>query len=953
MKRREFLWQGSILATGLALLKAAPGKAAMTRSNAPDLYAIFKDPAAGYRPFVRWWWNGDKVERTELARELRLMKEAGIGGVEINPIKFPAATDDMGKPAIEWLSPEWVDLLDFTLKEAASLGLTCDLIVGSGWPFGAEYLEREERSQMMVVSVLKLDGPQYFEVSPFAIFSECDPAVTSPFPGRTMELLSAHLAPALIERMDQVTDLSSQIPSGEIKTAIPPGKHVLYALVKVSGSMQVINGAPGANGPVLNHYNEAAVKKYLHRMSETIRQRIGTLAGRVRSFFTDSMELEGSNWCADMQDEFKKRKGYDLLPYLPLVLSKTGSMGNVYDFNYGPSLGAELKDKVERVRYDFEMTKSELIRERFIRSFTDWCKDNKVLSRVQAYGRGYFPLEGSFDIDLPECETWIKYGLGEEMSEEDYHTGRAYTMINKYVSSAAHLKGKRLISCEELTNTDMVFNSTLEMLKLAGDQSTISGVTHPVFHGFNYSPPDAAFPGWIRYGTYFNERNTWWPYFKKFTDYKARLSALLLKLDMFADIAVLPPVADMWSLFGAQNEPFPSLMYPVWLPLVWEAMHKNGNACDYISEQVILEAVMNKGWMQYGQRKYHTIFLVRVQRLGAAVVRKLHDFVSGGGRIFCIETVPDKCTGWDEHERQDADVRLMVESMKRYPDNFILLEKPEKDWLKWYRDIQNKYGITPYVKIGHPDPFVTQIRYQGKKTEVLFFINSHKGKGYSTDLNIQKDIAAGRQAWVWDPETGQRWHIGSNAERVELDLGPAESRLIVFDHEKPGSVWKSVPAEAEAVPGTGAMPTGQQLAGNWTSEFRHIDGSVRTANLNELQDLKDSPEWVSFCGSVTYRLEFNVGDTPPAWLNLGKLVGVNEAILNGKALGVKWYGRRIYPITGVVQSGRNVLEVKVVTSMGNYMKTLKNNPVAQYWTNEKRKDQPIQSMGLIGPVTIY
>src|SRR6266498_2853893 len=115
---------------------------------------------------------------------------------------------------------------------------------------------------------------------------------------------------------------------------------------------------------------------------------------------------------------------------------------------------------------------------------------------MQVYGRGYFHLEGSFETDIPECETWIRAGLGTEMSETDYRIGRAYTMINKFVSSAAHLKGKKLISCEELTNTDVVFNETLELMKVAADQSIISGVTHPVFHGFNSSPPAAEFPGW-------------------------------------------------------------------------------------------------------------------------------------------------------------------------------------------------------------------------------------------------------------------------------------------------------------------------------------------------------------------------------------------------------------------------------------------------------------------------
>ena len=51
-----------------------------------DFDRAFADPPMEYRPFVRWWWNGDRVDGKELSRELRLLKEAGIGGVEISPI---------------------------------------------------------------------------------------------------------------------------------------------------------------------------------------------------------------------------------------------------------------------------------------------------------------------------------------------------------------------------------------------------------------------------------------------------------------------------------------------------------------------------------------------------------------------------------------------------------------------------------------------------------------------------------------------------------------------------------------------------------------------------------------------------------------------------------------------------------------------------------------------------
>jgi hypothetical protein len=99
--------------------------------------------------------------------------------------------------------------------------------------------------------------------------------------------------------------------------------------------MEVINGAPGANGPVLNHYNEAAVKKYLYHMSDTIQKKVGPLSKHIRAFFIDSLEIEGANWCADMASEFKKRRGYDLMPYLPFTMYKMGSMGNTWDYKYG------------------------------------------------------------------------------------------------------------------------------------------------------------------------------------------------------------------------------------------------------------------------------------------------------------------------------------------------------------------------------------------------------------------------------------------------------------------------------------------------------------------------------------------------------------------------------------------------------------------------------------------
>src|SRR5258706_10266287 len=98
-------------------------------------------------------------------------------------------------------------------------------------------------------------------------------------------------------------------------------------------------------------------------MSGAIQEKIGPLSSYIRSFFSDSLEFEGSNWCGDMQAEFQKRRGYDLVPWLPFLLYKIAGMGNTWVYDYGAEQGPDFKEMIQRVRYDFELTKTELIKE--------------------------------------------------------------------------------------------------------------------------------------------------------------------------------------------------------------------------------------------------------------------------------------------------------------------------------------------------------------------------------------------------------------------------------------------------------------------------------------------------------------------------------------------------------------------------------------------------------------
>ena len=138
-------------------------------------------------------------------------------------------TDDLGKKSLPWLSDEWIDMLKVAFDEAKSLDMTCDLIVGSGWPFGAEFLKGDERADVVVNYSEKLSGPIDYEVSRDGLFCAADPAISSPFLGKKMELVSLQLVPEPFGSLDQAIDLMDKEVDGTFKFKVPDGKYVLFA----------------------------------------------------------------------------------------------------------------------------------------------------------------------------------------------------------------------------------------------------------------------------------------------------------------------------------------------------------------------------------------------------------------------------------------------------------------------------------------------------------------------------------------------------------------------------------------------------------------------------------------------------------------------------------------------------------------------------------------------------
>ncbi|MEO6962503.1 MAG: glycosyl hydrolase, partial [Puia sp.] len=766
-------------------------------------------------------------------------------------------------------------VVDTAVKGAKERGMTCDMIVGSGWPYGGEFVPQAEQSQIMLLGTKKLEGGKSYQFSREELMNSVTPP--SNYEKKVNDLFMLRLAPAAMPEFSAGTDLNSQVKNDTIDVNVPAGDHVLYYLVKVTGFQSVIQGALGANGPVINHYEKAAVENYLNHFAGILKKKIGPLNEYFRAFFTDSIELEGANWCHDMFEQFRQRKHYDVEPYFPFILFKVGEMGNAVNETYGSVFSDEVKTMLNRVRFDYEENRVQLFQERFIETFTGWCTKQGVKSRMQAYGMDCQPLDASMLIDIPECETWIWVPEVEEFGEDG--KGRNYTMINKFVSSAAHLKGKQLISCEEMTNTGQIFSTSLERIKVTGDQSNLSGVTHSVLHGFNYCPPDAPFPGWIRYGCYFNERNTWWPYFRLWSDYKARISALFQNAVMQADVAVMHPLSDLVSKYGFQRDPFPRVSYPSYVHQVWEAIHQNGNGCDYISEHVLLQSSVSKGSLRYNNRTYHSLLLIEVETILPETAEVIKKFADAGGKVIFVGKTPHLSPGLQQYRKRGKEVEeISAAILKKHPVTTGVVPVPGRDMIEWFRNIQQQFSLAPYIRVDQPVYHVNQLFYQDGAKDIFFFVNysAQKPHAFTTEFNSKKT------AWLWDAETGHRFLYPSSGKKLQITLAPSESRIIVFDENETGE--KYIPVDL-------SHATETVLSGPWQLDLYPVGGGPRKLLLDQLTDLKQIREQKDFSGTLVYHKEIDIPEAgAKTFLSLGHINDVSELLVNGQPLGERWYG---------------------------------------------------------------
>ncbi len=554
----------------VSVYSAAPADLAALKQN-------FLHPPDDARIMMRWWWFGSAVEKPELEREMRAMKDGGIGGFEVQPV-YPLTLDDPAQGLINhpYLSKEFLDALTFTGEKAKELGLRMDLTLCSGWPYGGPHIPITQAAGRLRVDRVPVLANATEVKAPRIAAGEKLFAV---FVGS-----ETNYAP--------VAEISGDL------IHVPAAASDRTALLFIASHtrMMVKRPAVGAEGLVLDHYDRAAIDNHLKYVGEKL---LGALAKTPPyAVFSDSLEVERSDWTSNFLAEFQRRRGYDLTPYLPALA-----------VDIGPNTGD--------IRHDWGQTLTELVNENYLTPIHEFAKAHGTLFRSQTYGTPPVNLSSNALVDLPE-------GEGSQWRRAS---------SSRWASSGSHLYGRPVTSSETWTWLHSpVFRATPLDMKAEADIHFLEGINQLIGHGWPYSPPQAGEPGWRFYAAaVFNDHNPWFMVMPDIALYLQRISYLLRQGEPINDVAIYVPTDDIYAGFTLGNDSVNKALDARLGTDITGQILDAGYNFDFIDDAAIAKMGVN----------YKAVVLPAPQRMPEATKKKLQEYKRMGGFVFDTRETPN------------------------------------------------------------------------------------------------------------------------------------------------------------------------------------------------------------------------------------------------------------------------------------------------------------------------
>ena len=264
--------------------------------------------------------------------------------------------------------------------------------------------------------------------------------------------------------------------------------------------------SPEATGLEVDKLDKAAVLRYIETYLDMYKDATGGMMGAqgLQYMVLDSYEAGHMTWTKNMPDEFKRRRGYDLTLWLPVL---TGRI-------------IQSAEASERFLWDFRKTIGELIVENHYEAIGDALHKRGMKRYTESHENGRIYLADGMDVkrkaDVPMGAMWTPGSLAGGAEEEN----RSKADIRE-TASVAHIYGQNLVAAESMTSIMNAFSWHPEKLKRTADMELASGLNRFVIHTSVHQPLTDKKPGFSLgpFGQYFTRQETWAEPAKAWVDY--------------------------------------------------------------------------------------------------------------------------------------------------------------------------------------------------------------------------------------------------------------------------------------------------------------------------------------------------------------------------------------------------------------------------------------------------
>lgn len=712
--------------------------------------------------------------------------------------------------------------------------------------------------------------------------------------------------------LKNIINLSAKMDArGHLKWQAPAGNWIIVRIGHTSTGHTNATGGAG-KGLECDKFNPAAIKiQFDNWFAQAFARTDPSLAAEVlKIFHVDSWECGSQNWSITFKDEFRKRRGYDPLPYL---LTVTGV----------PVTDAAASEKF---LHDMRWTIAELINDVFYKTLSALAHEKgchfsaeSVAPTMVSDGMLHYKT-----VDMPMGEFWLNSPTHDKPND----------MLDAI--SGAHVYGKNIVQAEAFTTLRMTWGEHPGMLKSLGDRNFALGINKMVLHVFAHNPWLDRKPGMTLdgIGLYFQRDQTWFKQGKAWIDYLTRCQAMLQMGKPVVDIAVftgeeiprrsvLPDrlINTLPGIFGTkklaqeakrlENAGQPLRTIPDGVthsanmadPEKW-IDPLNGYSYDSFNPDALeLATVKNGRIVMPGGASYAMLVIPgrhpmhpNSSLMSVAVARKVLSLLKNGATVL----MSNEYTAAIGLNEKDDSIKMLMKELfsKKYKGKLVPVPYKESSF--------DKLGLSKDIDIENNEHALAWCHRQVTDGDFYFISNQ---KSFPVYVNISLRSPAG-EAEIWDPVTGAihtaSAYMDNNRTRLHLTMEASQSLFIIM--RKPNAVIVSEPPHDIKK---------MDLGTNWRVVFGN--DSIQMNELKSWPEL-DDPAIKYYSGTALYKKEFMVGQADigkTAMLEIGAIYNIATIKINGIEMATLWTRPYNVNIEKALRPGLNTIEIAVTNTWAN------------------------------------